>query len=336
MRVAASRERDVDVRRIARALSTLGADARETRLRVLEGMLGVVDADHALFFSVGDNGNGLRLRAWEERGPGVTSGTAEEWEANVLPNHLLIVPGRLRRVETRSFLEADALWPNGAWRASGFYQHYFYVRGFDDQIRMLVEHEGRFYGYLGLVSHRGTPGFTRHTRRRLAPLADAVRAALVTAQRLEEGRPPGDLVCRSDGVVEHATATGATWLAVDGLRERVRHAVVRLDHRDGAAVVVGGVRMRITRLEGASVRYLVHVDHLPLPSDPLAPLSTAQRSVIERAARGATVDEIARELVRGVETVRTHLKEGYRRLDVRSRAELVERIGHARVDPTER
>lgn len=321
------RERDVDVRSIERSLSVLGGDATETRRRVLDALLGVVEAEHAVFFSLGGDRAGFHLRTWEERGPGVVPGAAEHWVAVVLPNHMTIVPGKLRRAETRSFFEADALWPRGAWRASGIYQHYFHVRGLDDQIRLLVEHEGRFYGYLGLASALGTPGFTRHTRRTLAPIAAAATTAIVTAQRIEEGRAPGDLVCRSDGAVEHATATGALWLAVEGVRERVRHAVVRLDRNDGASVVVGGVRMRITRLEGASVRYLVHVDHVPLPWDPLASLTPAQRNVVESAARGNTVEQIARELVRGVETVRSHLKEGYRRLDVRSRAELVERIG---------
>ena len=50
--------------------------------------------------------------------------------------------------------------------------------------------------------------------------------------------------------------------------------------------------------------------------------SPAQRETVKYAAAGATLSEIAQALGRKPETVRTHLREAYRRLGVSSRLEL--------------
>jgi DNA-binding CsgD family transcriptional regulator len=74
------------------------------------------------------------------------------------------------------------------------------------------------------------------------------------------------------------------------------------------------------------VRYLVHLEDSPLPTlHPLAQLSPTQRNIAMQAAGGATLDEIAMQLARSTETVRTHLRAVYLRLGVRSRVELAEK-----------
>ena len=60
----------------------------------------------------------------------------------------------------------------------------------------------------------------------------------------------------------------------------------------------------------------------PFRLPPRRVLTPAQHEVASSAASGATVPEIARSLNRTADTIRSHLKEIYRRLDVASRVEL--------------
>ena len=55
-------------------------------------------------------------------------------------------------------------------------------------------------------------------------------------------------------------------------------------------------------------------------------LSAAERQVADLAAAGATNKEIAATLYMSVKTVEAHLTRVYRKLDVRSRAELASRL----------
>lgn len=94
--------------------------------------------------------------------------------------------------------------------------------------------------------------------------------------------------------------------------------------RQAAAVVVMDFgEVRITKIrESRSVRFLVE---LPLRTARTATemlLSKTQIQVARRASEGATLHEIARAMNRSPDTVRSHLREIYRRLDVASRLEL--------------
>jgi DNA-binding CsgD family transcriptional regulator len=62
------------------------------------------------------------------------------------------------------------------------------------------------------------------------------------------------------------------------------------------------------------------LEHVALPVE--LELTPAQREVARSAARGATVNEIAKHLNRSPETIRSHLRAVYERLDVASRVEL--------------
>lgn len=67
----------------------------------------------------------------------------------------------------------------------------------------------------------------------------------------------------------------------------------------------------------------VHAD--PRPAPPSSPLSDRESSVLILIAAGMTNDEIARELYISLNTVRTHTKNIFRKLNVRSRTQAVAR-----------
>jgi DNA-binding NarL/FixJ family response regulator len=58
-------------------------------------------------------------------------------------------------------------------------------------------------------------------------------------------------------------------------------------------------------------------------------LTPSERRVTERARRGLTNREIAADLYVTVKTVETHLRNAYRKLEIRSRGELAEALGDA-------
>lgn len=97
------------------------------------------------------------------------------------------------------------------------------------------------------------------------------------------------------------------------------------------AVLLRGESQMIARpLEGLAASWLVELS--PTRSVRLsvdAALTPTQRTIAEYAVVGATVEEIAVTLSSGKETVRSHLREIYRRLEVANRVELVRALSVA-------
>lgn len=96
--------------------------------------------------------------------------------------------------------------------------------------------------------------------------------------------------------------------------------------RVGQNQFLQGAYADIERLRGTpATRFLVHRHGAEwLAESPLSRLSPHQLKVAEYAAAGATVHEIARAMERSNETVKSHLREVYRRLHVGNRVELAE------------
>jgi DNA-binding NarL/FixJ family response regulator len=96
--------------------------------------------------------------------------------------------------------------------------------------------------------------------------------------------------------------------------------------RQAATMYMGSTKVHISRLEGNATHFLASIEKVPVVRPALRelPLSSAQRVVAEHAAHGATTGEIARHLGRSVDTVKAHLREVYKRLDVGSRLELAD------------
>lgn len=101
---------------------------------------------------------------------------------------------------------------------------------------------------------------------------------------------------------------------------------VRRFQRNGestAEVVLDLGEVRLTRIVARrSTRFVVEIPPRARRTANEKLLSKTQIQVARRAAEGATLREIARLMGRSQDTVRSHLREVYRRLDVANRLEL--------------
>lgn len=106
--------------------------------------------------------------------------------------------------------------------------------------------------------------------------------------------------------------------------EQLAEATTWLTGAHRVRTLVHGYLVELRRLDGGETEQILAcfspVGVAPRPE--LAALSPTQGRVVRFAAAGATTPEIARAMHRSAGTVRTHLREAYRRLDVASRLEL--------------
>ena len=105
----------------------------------------------------------------------------------------------------------------------------------------------------------------------------------------------------------------------------IAEACTRVVEERAVHTVTPGYMVKLARLRGDRVDDIIAVFTPVSPARPpeLASLTPTQGRVVRFAAAGATVPEIARAMKRSAGTVRTHLREAYRRLDVASRMELL-------------
>ena len=122
--------------------------------------------------------------------------------------------------------------------------------------------------------------------------------------------------------------------------ELLRDAVVELHRRkkNQQWFLINGHRALIQALAGPSVRYAVTLRRkVSSGYEAREILSPRQLEIAEYAAAGATASEIARQLDISVHTVRQHIKEVYRRLNVANRIELSKTLdGHQAKPPPKR
>lgn len=299
-----------------------GGSAEGTR-SFLEQVAAVAQADFVGFMQIVErDGELVYGEAW---GVGMKAAT-RLWRAHTDTPSLAPWDPRFVPVAKRNRFAAgsrpDRLEAQGAWGAL-----YHPVGLFHTQ-RALVYDGLRFVGYL--ATHRCadqaafTPAEVRALRRSEAHVHSLVAAWL----SLEAGAPPGgaNIVLRPDGRVDVACETGRAWLDEGRRRLLAGRARRAMAGADPAVFVVGQTQFRLVRLDGdGGERWLCMLRGVQLPEvSPLARLSPTQREVGEYAAAGATVAEIGRAMDRSEETVRTHLREVYRRLGIASRLELAE------------
>ncbi|MCB9550240.1 MAG: helix-turn-helix transcriptional regulator [Myxococcales bacterium] len=234
------------------------------------------------------------------------------------------------RRATRAFLDASTLF--GSWEAFAARPATGYVRerfGLGDQIRLLAYQGCRCLGWIGAFRRWGQPRFTPSDRRRLAGLVESVTSTLAAATALaEDGLPGGSayLIAAPDGRVAHASPEAAPWLARPGFQAELARTV--RDHDRGAtpapAVALEEADASFARLHGeAGSVYLVCLRPLRrLTLSPLASLSPTQMRVAEYLAAGARRSEIAAALEVSAETVRSHVRAVYERLEVATPMEL--------------
>lgn len=127
------------------------------------------------------------------------------------------------------------------------------------------------------------------------------------------------------------SAGAAKWLERTGDEADLVGAIRRFQRsgQPSAVLALDFGEVRFTRIGvKRSIRFLVE---LPLRTGRTGSeklLSNTQIQVARRAADGATLREIARTMGRSPDTVRSHLREVYRRLDVSSRLELARALAN--------
>lgn len=155
-----------------------------------------------------------------------------------------------------------------------------------------------------------------------------------------EGHRALDLPRLTAATAEAVGADGAFGYQLLRFDGRVHFSAVHADggrrfcdatnDRPEAAVVAGGVRYRLERLErldaGTPLVIAIPTAGRPVVLGARALLTEGQQRVAELAALGATTDEIARHLGRSPHTIHHHIKAIYARLGIGSRVELAQQI----------
>jgi DNA-binding CsgD family transcriptional regulator len=238
-----------------------------------------------------------------------------------LPSEL--EPGVVNRfVSIREFYDDDYL------STLPIEQNFFRPLRVRDQLRAVMFDGDQFIGWIGLA-RRGTnrDRFRPGEVARLQRVASEVKAALVAARAVEDENL-ADAICAvfaPEGRIEHASMAFSRWLS-DDRESYLRTWVRRFDagHDQRVTKVLAGAQVRMLRMDGPTgVRYMVTVDRAQrFTLDRRHWLTPRQLEVAELAIAGATNAEIARYLGISGETVKSHIKNIYRRLHVGTRAEL--------------
>ena len=206
--------------------------------------------------------------------------------------------------------------------------------GISDQMRAALYDGRKMIGWVGMM-RRGKSEFSVREQQRAMTAVGRFKASLAAADALESEILDDGIYAVFDatGTTEHASETFTRWCNDEQRRylsERIRIAD-RGGGREGIEVHTGA-EVRLTRLDATeSVRYLVSVERPELIK--LRPeywLTERQRQIAEYAVAGATNREIADTLELSLHTVKTHMKNIYRRLGVASRTELVVMLDHLR------
>lgn len=189
--------------------------------------------------------------------------------------------------------------------------------GWRHECRVLIYADDALVGYIGVFRRDSVGAFRRSALRRVRQREAEIGRLLrrrAADYDLSFSRRSGEAVADADGRVFLGSDELEGWLVGRSLSER----------RAGRPFVFEGAEFKARPVRGpAGHGYCLSVRPLSRPRvDAAALLSPTQRKVAEYAACGATAREIATTLGAAVETVRSHLKEVYRRLEVCSRLEL--------------
>jgi len=136
-----------------------------------------------------------------------------------------------------------------------------------------------------------------------------------------------EALARKASRLDDPSTLGATWIVGEDGQARYGEAHTSLPRivPGRPRWMVAGPRVLFVQPLAGPAGQVWLVEQIPAerpPRSPLNQLSPTQQEVAEYAAAGATVAEIARALGRSTETVRTHMRRVYQRLDVGSRVEL--------------
>ena len=237
------------------------------------------------------------------------------------------LPPNLRRddinevVRTRNRYDADYI------DGLRLQQEVFQPLQIGDQMRVLLWDGPRLLGWLGLMRRGEGERFRSGEAEIFGDAVDALRSAILTSVQLERRHLEDGLVAifTPEGKLDVASKPFSKWVTPerrDMLARRVRRFDATKD--PGGMQIMGGAEVHLVRLDSVgSLRYLISVEAAQLfEIYPEYWLTPRQREVARLAIRGATSPEIAQELNLSPQTVKTHMRDIFRRLQIGSRAEL--------------
>lgn len=312
-----------------RALRTVPGDPLDARRRLAASLRQLADADLSCSYQILADRDGWRLwmppaisgsaavaRAWISQGSGKPFTPAFDPE---LPPAGQV--GRFRSLVAQ-------------YRHTSIYRDFYRPFGFEQQLRSLFYDGSRFLGWVGVLRSADRPRFSRAVRAALDALAPDIQRFLQAIDGQERaaiaGVTPAHLVLSSTGELLHATEGLQPWLDRRRRRDLSAYVTAFDAGRVSAPGVIDGVDVSCVRLVGDATVYLLTLDAAPRATrSALASLSPRRRRIAGAAAEGATCREIAESLAISPHTVRQHLKEIYRQLQVTSRVELAQRLDAA-------
>lgn len=314
VRRALTELRDVDV-----------LDARAIRRKVIRAIASVGDGEAGTFWSLAESERGASIARTQSVALPNEEALWEALRAATSPSGPTDLR-RPRRSTANRFVPGIRSGFVRQLQTSGYFDLTLGRLRVVDQLRAYLYHGERFVGTLAAARFVGSPAFTRVDAVRGDAILSAATSALLSAEAAESPHLAADLVVRADGRIELASESARAWLARPGVRDEIRALVRAIDRGDET---LERAAVQWSRLHGPGGHsYLLHLT----PPRPVrvardASLSAAQRRAAEFLAAGATIAETARAMGVAPETVRTHLREVYRRFGIASRAELARALG---------
>jgi DNA-binding CsgD family transcriptional regulator len=320
--LAARRKRVVSA---ARALAEItSTDPVLIRRAILNAVVESAGSDACVFYSFVDVRGVASFERLEAEGPkreiAIRAGQAATTHLNDVsrpPEPLLT-----------GFSSPLILMTRAQFEASPHYREVWEPHGITEGAALHFYHGEEFLGSLIALWMRPKE-FTLEERALLMPLVAPIRAGIVAAHCLARRGLPDEtahLLLRAGGEVEYASRGADVWLKRPGIQRALSRRVRELDRRrePRLSAPLEAAEAQVVRLRTSEgIRYLVCLKPSQLirrAADTL--LTPAQLRVAQLAAVGATVSEIAQELNRSAETVRSHLAQVYRRLRTSNRVEL--------------
>lgn len=201
--------------------------------------------------------------------------------------------------------------------------------GLGDEARLLIYDGREFAAWVGAYRAPDQPIFDEPALEELNEAVDGLRSVMTAAHRFDKrhlNEGPQYAVAKPDGTIKWVTDAAGRWLT-DSSRERLARRIRRLQPEGGHQLldVVEGVEVRASAMnaeDGDLSYHLQFSETEPVEMSIQSMLTPAQYQVARLAAAGKNGPDIAEIRQCSVHTVRTHLRDAYRRLDINSRHEL--------------
>ncbi len=200
--------------------------------------------------------------------------------------------------------------------------------GVRDQLALLVYQGRRHVAHIGVLRRRERR-FVRADWRRLQPVVrDLAHEARRLARATHATSARGTVLLNADGSIRSATREAQTYLETSSGQAALARLQTRSRGTPDGRMAFAGADLEWRQLlgeEGPATMVVVRPPtDLVLAAD--ACLSPAQREIAARAVAGQSAKAIASALECSPDTVRSHLRQIYRRLEVTNRAELAKQL----------